>query len=165
MIQRRQTIYLLAVVILGIVLFFLPVLQFTTPDTSAIQRMFMLSACGLQEVATELDYGELPEVDLQGLWGLQVITLVIPLLALIDIFMYRHRLWQARLNIFAIVACLGYYAMLYTYIWSMRHIIYHVEWNICFASCLPLVCLVLLLGATRLILKDEMMVRAANRIR
>jgi len=164
MIQRRQTLYLLGIVILGIVLFFLPVIQFTTPEDSVIQRMFLLSAKGLEEVATEFDYGELPVVELQGLWGLTVISLLIPVLALVDIFLYKKRLLQARLNIFTALVCIGYYGMIFMYVWFMRHIM-KVDWNICFGSCLPLVCLILVIGATRLILKDEMMVRAADRIR
>jgi len=165
MIQRRQTLYLLAIVAVGVVLFFLPVLQFTTPETSTIQRMFLLSAQGLEEVTTELDYGELPAINLKGTWGLTVISLLIPFLSLVDIFLYRHRLLQARLNIFTAMACIGYYAMLFMYVWFMRRVIIHVEWNICFASCLPLVCLILVVGATRLILKDEMLVKAADRLR
>jgi len=165
MIQRRQTLYLLAIVILGTVLFFLPVMQFTTPEDSAIQRMFLLSAQGVEEVSQEFDYGELPPLALKGLWGLTVITLLIPVLALVDIFLYKKRLLQARLNILTAVVCVGYYGMLCLYAWFMRHQAIQVEWNICFAACLPLVCLILVAGATRLILRDEMMVRSADRIR
>jgi len=164
MIQRVQTLYLLGIVILGVMLFFLPVIQFTTPENSVIQRMFLLSAQGLEEMPTEFDYGILPAVEMQGLWGLTVITLLIPVLALVDIFLYKKRLLQARLNIFTAMVCVGYYGMLFMYVWFMRHTI-RVEWDICFAACIPLVCLILVVGATRLILKDEMLVRAADRIR
>jgi len=166
MIQRRQTLYLLAVVIMGIVLYFCSVVQFTTPEDSAVQRMFLLSAQGLEEVTTELYYTETeaPEIQLKGLWGLTVITLLIPILALIDIFLYKHRLLQARLNILTALVCGGYYVMAGMYIWFMKHLI-KVDWNVCFGACLPLVCLIFVVGATRLILKDEMMVRAADRIR
>ncbi len=164
MIQRRQTLYLLMVVILGTILYFCDVIQFTTLENSQEQRMFLLSAQGLEEVTPELDYSASEPVALKGLWGLTVITLLIPLLALVDIFLYKIRLLQARLNILTAVACGGYYAMVFMYVWFMRHQI-KVDWNICFGACLPLVCLVFIVGATRLILKDEMMVRAADRIR
>lgn len=164
MIQRRQTLYLLMVVILGTILYFCDVIQFTTLENSQEQRMFLLSAQGLEEVIPELDYSASQPVALNGLWGLTVITLLIPLLALVDIFLYKRRLLQARLNILTAVVCGGYYAMVYMYIWFMRHQI-QVDWNVCFGACLPLVCLVFIIGATRLILKDEMMVRAADRIR
>lgn len=164
MIQRRQTLYLLMVVILGTILYFCDVIQFTTLENSQEQRMFLLSAQGLEEVTPELDYSASEPVALKGLWGLTVITLLIPFLALVDIFLYKKRLLQARLNILTAVVCGGYYAMVFMYVWFMRHQI-KVDWNICFGACLPLVCLVFIIGATRLILKDEMMVRAADRIR
>jgi len=62
------------------------------------------------------------------------------------------------------VVCVGYYGMLFMYVWFMRQQM-PLEWDICFAACLPLVCLISVIGATRLILRDEMMVRAADRIR
>jgi len=165
MIQRRQTLYLISIVILGIVLFFLPVMQFTTPEYSEYQRIFLLSATGLEEEMMEFDYAaDFAPVILNGSWGMTVISLLIPVLALIDIFLYNHRLVQARLNIFTAVVCVGYYGILMMYTWFVKHLI-HVEWSICFAACLPLVCLILVVGATRLILRDEMMVRAADRIR
>jgi len=165
MIQRRQTLYLLAIVALGVTLYFCDVIQFTTPEYESNQRMFLLSAQGLEEVSPEFEFCEETQpVSLQGLWGLTVITLLIPFLALVDIFLYKKRLLQARLNIFTALVCIGYYGMVFMYIWFMRHQI-KVDWNVCFGACLPLVCLILVVGATRLILKDEMMVRAADRIR
>jgi len=165
MIQRLQTLYLLAIVAIGVALYFCDVIQFTTPEYESTQRMFLLSAQGLEEVMPDFEYSEPQEpVVLKGMWGLKVITLLIPFLALVDIFLFKKRLLQARLNIFTAVVCGGYYAMLYMYIWFMRHLM-HIEWNICFGACLPLVCLILVVGATRLILKDEMKVRAADRIR
>lgn len=164
MIQRRQTLYLLTIVILGIVLYFCSVIQFTTPEYSEIQRMFYLSAQGLEEITPELGYADLAPITIKGLWGLTVTSLLIPLLALVDIFLYKHRIAQARLNIFLAVLCLGYYGILFMYMWFVRHQI-RVEWDICFGACIPLVCFVLTIGATRLILQDEMKVRAADRLR
>jgi len=164
MIQRRQTLYLMVIAILGIVLYFISVAQFTTPEYESVQRMFLLTAHGVEEVTPELDYADAQPLVVKGLWGLTVITLLIPILALIDIFLYKKRILQARLNILTAVVCVGYYGMLYMYIRFIRHLM-PLEWNICFGACLPLVCLILVVGATRLILKDEMMVKAADRIR
>ncbi len=165
MIQRRQTLYLLTIVILGIVLFFVPVVQFTTPETDSLQRMFYLSATGIEEITPDLEFRtDLPPVTMSGLWGLTVATCLIPLLALVDIFLYRKRLLQARLNIFLAMLCLGYYALVWMYTWFGKHQL-TAEWDFCFGACIPLICLVLTIGATRLILKDEALVRAADRIR
>ena len=149
MIQRIQTLYLLAVVALGIALIWLPVVQLVTPETEALQ-VWELSALG--------------GAPLQGLWGLTVTTALIPLLALIDIFLYKKRLVQARLHIFTVMLCLGYYGELALYIW-LAEMSMGVEWHILPWASFPLLCLVLTMMATRRILKDEALVRAADRIR
>ena len=149
MIQRIQTLYLLAVVALGIALIWQPVVQFVTPEGTDLQ-VWELSAIG--------------GAPLQGLWGLLVTTALIPLLALVDIFLYKKRLLQARLNIFLALLCLGYYGVLAIYIWQAK-LALGVEWHILPWASFPLVCFVLTLMATRRILKDEALVRAADRIR
>ncbi len=150
MIQRIQTLYLLAVVALGIALIWLPVVQFVTPEEAAELQMWELTALG--------------GVPIQGVWGLLVTTILIPLLALIDIFLYNKRILQARLNIFTVMLCLGYYGVLAIYIWLAKMSL-GVEWHILPYASFPLVCMILTLMATRRILKDEALVRAADRIR
>jgi hypothetical protein len=150
MIQRIQTLYLLAVVALGIALIWLPVVQLVTPEDAAELQVYELSALG--------------GAPIQGVWGLLVTTILIPLLALIDIFLYRKRILQARLNIFTVMLCLGYYGVLAIYIWLAKMSL-GVEWHILPYASFPLVCFVLTLMATRRILKDEALVRAADRIR
>ena len=149
MIQRIQTLYLLAVVALGIALIWLPVLQFVSPEGTDLQ-VYELSALG--------------GVPLKGIWGLTVTTVLIPLLALVDIFLYKKRLLQARLNIFTVLLCLGYYGVLAIYVWQAQ-LALGVDWHVLPWASFPLVCMVLTLMATRRILKDEALVRAADRIR
>lgn len=150
MIQRIQTLYLLVVVALGIALIWLPVVQFVTPQEAAELQIWELNALG--------------GAPLQGLWGLLVTTALIPLLALVDIFLYKKRILQARLNIFTVMLCLGYYGVLAIYIWLAKMSM-GMDWHILPSASIPLVCLVLTLMATRRILKDEALVRAADRIR
>lgn len=150
MIQRIQTLYLLAVVILGILLVWMPVVQFVSPEEAAELQIYELNALG--------------GAPLQGLWGLLVTTLLIPVLALTDIFLYKKRLVQARLNIFLAMLCLGYYGVLAIYIWLAKMSL-GLDWHILPCASFPLICLVLTLMATRRILKDEALVRAADRIR
>lgn len=150
MIQRIQTLYLLAVVALGIALVWQPVVQFVSPEEAETLQVWELSALG--------------GVPLQGLWGLLITTALIPLLAFVDIFLYKKRLLQARLNIFTVLLCLGYYGVLAIYIWQAK-LALGVDWHILPYASFPLVCMVLTLMATRRILKDEALVRAADRIR
>ena len=149
MIQRIQTLYLLAIVALGIALIWQPVVQLITPEGTDLQ-VWELSALG--------------GAPIQGLWGLLVTTILIPVLALVDIFLFKKRLLQARLNIFLAMLCLGYYGVLAIYIWQAK-LALGVEWHILPWASFPLVCFVLTLMATRRILKDEALVRAADRIR
>lgn len=150
MIQRIQTLYLLAVVALGIALIFLPVLQLVTPEEAAELQVYELSALG--------------GAPLEGIWGLALTTVLIPLLALVDIFLYRNRILQARLNIFTVMLCLGWYGVVAIYVWQAK-LALGVEWHILPWASFPLVCMVLTMMATRRILRDEALVRAADRIR
>ena len=150
MIQRIQTLYLLAVVALGIALIWLPVVEFVTPEEASELQIWEMTA--------------IRGVPLQGLWGLLVATLLIPALALVDIFLFKKRILQARLNIFTAMLCLGYYGVLAIYIWQAK-LALGVDWHIMPWASFPLVCFVLTIMATRRILKDEALVRAADRIR
>ena len=150
MIQRIQTLYLLAVVILGTVLIWLPVVQLVTPEEAEMLQVWELGALG--------------GAPLQGVWGLLLTTILIPFFAFVDIFLYKKRILQARLNIFLVMLCLGYYGVLALYIWLAKMSM-NVEWHILPYASFPLICMVLTLMATRRILKDEALVRAADRIR
>lgn len=150
MIQRIQTLYLLFVVILGTLLCFFSPVQF------------------LAQGSTE--YISLMAFDK---WPLAVITLVIPLLALLNIFLFKRRLLQVRLNIMNVIFCLGYYALLALYIaFAVKGYeqigdinLANAEWYLNVWAAFPLVNLVLTMMATRRILKDEALVRAADRLR
>lgn len=150
MIQRVQTIYLLLVVILG-------VLQ------SCFAPVQFLPAEGVEYLSL-LPYSK---------WPLAVISIAIPMLALVNIFLFKHRLVQARLNIVNVVLCLGYYALLALYIAFVIKgyepiegvLLAEADWYLNVWAGLPLVCIVLSMMATRRILKDEALVRAADRIR
>ena len=169
MIQRIQTIYLLLVVALGITLCFQPVLTFNAETEEGIHRAWELSPTGFAET-TQLTEDQLVLADtlteehLSGVWGLLIATLLIPILAIVVTFLYKKRLLQARLNIFLALLCLGYYGVLAIYIWQAK-LALGVDWHILPWASFPLVCFVLTLMATRRILKDEALVRAADRIR
>lgn len=150
MIQRIQTLYLLLVVILGTLLCFFPPVQFLTDDVA--------------------EYIPLMAFDK---WPLATITLVVPVLALVNIFLFKHRLLQARLNIVNVVFSLGYYALLALYVAFVvkgyeqigNTTLANAEWYLNIWAAFPLVNIVLTMMATRRILKDEALVRAADRLR
>ena len=161
MIQRIQTLYLLLVVILGTLLCIFSPVEFLLPDAT--------------------DYVSLHALDK---WPLAVMSIAIPLLALVIIFLYKRRLLQVRLNIMNVVLCLGYYALLALYVAyivkgyeplgavncqlstvNCQLSTVNCEWYLTMWSAIPLVNVVLTMMATRRILKDEALVRAADRLR
>ena len=150
MIQRIQTLYLLLVVILGTLLCFFSPVQFLLPDGT--------------------EYISLQAFDK---WPLAVISVAIPLLALVNIFLFKHRLLQARLNIMNVIFCIGYYALVALYVafvvkgYEPIHgmTLTHTDWYINLWTAIPAINIVLTMMATRRILKDEALVRAADRLR
>jgi hypothetical protein len=102
-----------------------------------------------------------------------VMTIVSPVLALVTIFLFKRRLLQARFNVMNVILCLGFYALLalYTaYVVKGYETIGEIslagaDWYISVWAAIPLVNIVLLMMATRRILKDEALVRAADRLR
>ena len=161
MIQRIQTLYLLLVVILGTLLCIFSPVEFLLPDAT--------------------DYVSLHALDK---WPLAVMSIAIPLLALVTIGLYKRRLLQVRLNIMNVVLCLGYYALLALYVVyivkgyeplgavncqlstvNCQLSTVNCEWYLTMWSAIPLVNVVLTMMATRRILKDEALVRAADRLR
>lgn len=159
MIQRIQTLYLLLVVILGTLLCFFSPVQFLMPEAT--------------------DYVALQAFDK---WPLAVMSIATPLLALVIIFLFKRRLLQARLNIVNVILCLGYYAMLALYVAFIvkgyeplnleagaftpsKEELEGIQWYLNAWAAIPLVNIVLTMMATRRILKDEALVRAADRLR
>lgn len=150
MIQRIQTVYLLLVVILGTLLCFFSPVQFLPADATEYVWLATFSK-----------------------WPLAVISVAIPLIALVNIFLYKRRLLQARINVVNVVLCVGYYALLALYIFYALKgyepidgvVLTDAEWYLTLWASIPLINLVLSLMATRRILKDEALVRAADRLR
>ncbi|MBR2936342.1 MAG: DUF4293 domain-containing protein [Paludibacteraceae bacterium] len=150
MIQRIQTLYLLLVVILGTLLCFFAPVQFLMPEGT--------------------EYFSLLAFDK---WPLAVISIAVPLLALVNIFLFHHRLLQARLNIMNVILCLGYYAVLALYVAYVikgyepigETTLTDAQWYLNLWAAIPLINIVLKMMATRRILKDEALVRAADRLR
>jgi hypothetical protein len=150
MIQRVQTLYLLLVVILGTLLCFFSPVEFLMPEGTEYISLRVFNK-----------------------WPLAVMSVAIPLLALVAIFLFRRRLLQARLNIMNVIFCLGYYALVALYVAFVmkgyepigEQTLAGAEWYLTVWAAIPLVNIVLTMMATRSILKDEALVRAADRLR
>ena len=139
MIQRIQTVYLLLAAVCAVLTLFISPVLLDFPDELTLRSIYALD---------------------MSVWGLYVISIAIAVLALVDIFLFKKRILQARLNIITVVACVGYYALLAMYVWFAVQR-FGAEWYVNWSAGLPLAAMILVLMATRAILKDEAAVRAA----
>ena len=79
------------------------------------------------------------------------------------IFLFKKRMLQIRLTIFSTILLIGYYATLVTFIFMLKEesMTFSLSWTVC----LPLVAIILNWLAIRAIGKDEVLVKAYDRLR
>ncbi len=151
MIQRIQTIFLLTIVILsGLML---------TGDLIALDSgtgtLFSLSFRGLAETGGKM---------LQPLRPLSLILGLVPLLALVAVFLYKKRQLQMRITMFVLLLSLGTIILGAFYIITFdRKIDVTVIWKV--KALFPLVSAILAWLAYRGIMKDDLKVRSYDRLR
>ena len=154
MIQRIQTLYLLLVVVLTGLALWLPLVDFTVgADTCTLTAFGLKDAAGITLLPTVY---------------LGVVLVAACLVPLVTIFLFRRRLLQIRLCVVEMVLLLGSLVM--------EGVYYFLSWRVFSdltfhtqgfkpAIVLPLVCLLFAYLAARAIFRDELLVRAADRIR
>lgn len=154
MIQRIQSIYLLLVAALMAVTLFAPLAWFASEAGE-----FRLFAFALRDEAGE---------SVQSTLYMGVLLALACALPLVTLFLFKRRLLQIRLCVVEMVLLLGAAAMEAVYYflsWRVfSDLIFHTQ-GFRPAIALPLVCLLFAWLAARAILRDELMVRAADRIR
>lgn len=99
MIQRKQTLYLLASGLLMLAMLFLPFVKFTVQD-----MVYSFKATGLEDLSGEI---------LQPSWVLFGLTALITVLSFVSIFLYQKRVLQMRLTIFNLLIKVGFYLLLF----------------------------------------------------
>lgn len=154
MIQRIQSVYLF---LAGL----LPLLSVTTPlgrfHTEA--GYYLMTAIGYAPIgiAPLADGGRMP-------YGVLCLTILISVLSWINILRYKRRKQQVRLCNWTITFCIVYYLTLISYAVAFGN---HASMSFKPAPCaiFPLLSLIFTLLARRAILRDEALVRAADRFR
>lgn len=149
MIQRIQTVYLLVVAILMVVMMSLPVGSFVAPDYTAtvFNNLSLVAPDGTADYAP---------------WAMFAILMVSAVVTLGTIFLYKKRMLQIRLTIFNIILLLGYYGTLVTFVFMLKgENSFTPSWTVI----LPLISIILDWLAIRAIGKDEMLVKAYERLR
>ncbi len=152
MLQRRQSLYLFLVFILSIVLYTGPLASVSSDDA-----VYFLKHSGVFDLS-----GDRQDV---ATWPITMMISISTLLSFLTIFSYLKRPRQMRMTLFLMFFNLGLVAVVAYYVAYVMHNYngeqFLFEWRIV----IPPVMLVLLIFAFRGIRKDELMVRAADRIR
>lgn len=151
MIQRIQTLFLIAVVVLSGLMM--------TGDLIVMDNgtgtLFSIGFAGLGEVGGKL---------LQRLWPLSFIVALVPLLSLTAIFLFRNRRLQMRVTMLVLLLSLGTLILGAFYIIMFdRKIDVSMIWKV--KAIFPLISAILAWLAYRNILKDDLMIRSYDRIR
>lgn len=150
MIQRIQSVYLLIVTALLIVAMCVPVGYFTNADGSFSE--FSNLGVNLQNGCDSSP------------WGMFAILLLSALIAFATIFLFRNRILQIRMTVFNSILLIGYYLTFFVFMFILQGKLgtsFHVLWGLS----LPLVSIILNYLAIRAIGKDEVLVKAADRLR
>ena len=142
MIQRIQSVYLLVVTVLLVVAMCLPAGHF-------------IAAEGVT----------LADGAFQSTWGLFGLLLLSAIVAFGTIFLFRNRMLQVRMTIFNSVLLIGYYVVFGVFWYVLKDRLDVTGFQVGWALCLPAVCIILNYLAFRAIYRDEVMVKAADRLR
>jgi hypothetical protein len=150
MIQRIQTVYLLGVAGLLIVSMCLPLGYFT----AVVGETYTFTPLGIRT-------GD----DFQSSWGLFCLLLLSSIVALATVLLYKRRMLQVRMTIFNSLLLIGFYVAFIAFYLVFRGDNPGVSFRIHWALCLPLVSIILNYLAICAIYRDEVIVRAADRLR
>ena len=151
MIQRIQTVYLLIVAIFMVLMMSFSVGHFyTETSVSDMTNLAVIAPDGTMNYAP---------------WALFAILMVVAILSLVTIFLYRKRMLQIRLTIFNTIVLIGYYLVLAYFVVNPDKAFDDYSFMPSWTVCLPLVSIILNWLAIRAIGKDEMLVKAYERLR
>jgi len=152
MLQRSQTLFLLGAFILSLLLLSGPIARLTLNGSE-----YVLKHSGLFD-----DAGEKTGV---ATWPLSAIFISAVVLTFLNIFFYRNRMRQIRIAIFLILLNAGTVGLMFYYTFVARSqlegaLLLH-QWRFV----IPPVNIILLYFAFRRIRRDELLVKAYDRIR
>ncbi len=152
MLQRVQTLYLLGVFMLSIVMLTGPIADF-----SSEAGMLTMKHSGLfNQAGVKLDLAT---------WPLSVFFILVSAISFLNIFSYKNRVRQMRLCIFLMLVSFGMVGIMVYYTWVAGNMFEVTQTLYQWRYVIPPILIVLLYLAFRGIRKDELMVKAYERIR
>ncbi len=155
MLQRIQTVYLLAATVLMSLMLFLPLAEIAAEGT------------GIYQVLSKgwfITGGETAELAM-ATWPVFILALVLTLAPLINLFLYRSRKIQLRICIYSIILAFGLIGLIYYYFVVGFRQLDEPAYALRFPLVIPAIFIILIYLAFRGIRKDEILVRSLDRIR
>lgn len=150
MIQRIQSVYLLIVTALLVTAMCLPVGSLIASDGNVYEFMnlgvCMDSACDSSP------------------WGMFAILLLSAIVSFATIFLFKNRILQIRMTVFNSILLIGYYLTFIVFMFVLQKKL-EASFQLAWGLCLPLIAIILNYLAIRAIGKDEVLVKAADRLR
>lgn len=157
MIQRIQSLYLLlAAVAMGLMLFF-PMAFFWSDVT------YQLTMTGVHDISPEAA----PLFNSAFNAPLLVLTVLLTLLPLITLMLYKNRRLQMKLITGTLLLVMAFIVLVFLYFIPQveNYLKVDADYRGCFAPYMPLVSMIMLWLSRRGVLKDEKLIRAADRLR
>ena len=155
MIQRIQTLYLLAALAFMVLMIFLPFAEIAGVDGG----IYRFGSGGLFRLSS----GE-PIPVIQAI-PLFVLILMLVLLLLISIFLFRNRRLQIRICVYMIILEFGLIGLGYFYFISVFREIQASDFAFQLPVIIPVLSIILIYLAFRGIRKDEILIRSIDKIR
>ena len=155
MIQRVQTIFMLIVVVITAAIFFLPIAVFTNEAESF--KLTLTGIDGSDAIKQTVNVNTIPLI---------ISVVVGAIFSFINIFLYRKRLLQIKINRFAILLFSLYLALMYfLYIDKIKTLFTVDNTSLMLSAALPIVNIILLFLANVRIRRDDKLVKSADRLR
>jgi len=107
----------------------------------------------------------LTEDTFQSTWGLFGILFLSAVVAFCTIFLFRNRMLQVRMTVFNSILLIGYYAAFFVFMFMLKDDLDAMTFQLGWALCLPAISIILNYLSFRAIYRDEVMVKAADRLR
>lgn len=152
MIQRIQSLYLLAACILCVVALTTPLAYFFTPQGEAMGLMRSL-------------YIQAPDGSRTfTYWALYALMQLVAVFSALAILLFRRRALQMRVATWCIILLVGWYAMYAAFVYfhiSAQQLHFRPNWTVS----LPFAAIVCHYLAFRGILRDERLIQSLNRLR
>ena len=152
MLQRVQTLYLLGVFILIVLMFTGPIADFSTEA----------GVLSMKHSGIFNSQGEKMQL---STWPLTLFFSLVAALSFLNIFSYKKRVRQMRLCIFLILVSFGMVGIMFYYTWVSGIKFETTQTLYQWRFVIPPIAIVFLYLAFRGIRKDELMVKAYDRIR